>query len=221
LRKRSHRVIATCSACRDFLAVAARAVMSCGPRRHGPRGRRPTALWLASAVAFAEQLDAWRDFYLALAGAAAVLLGLVYIALSLHLQKVEEPRVPVLGLGAQALLNHGNALLLSLAMLVPFRPPVLPGVAIVAVALNGLVNSLNLLRRGRRLRAPRLRIRTLAVPLLVPMGLALVLLAGGLLAIARQEVSLYLLPAAGVGLLLSAMQNTWWVLLYGRRTGPG
>ena len=27
--------------------------------------------------------------------------------------------------------------------------------------------------------------------------------------------------AAGVGLLLSAMQNTWWVLLYGRRTGPG
>ena len=37
---------------------------------------------------------------LAVAGAAAVLLGLVFVALSLHLEKAEAPGIPVLGLGS-------------------------------------------------------------------------------------------------------------------------
>ena len=141
--------------------------------------------------------------------------------MSLHLDKTGEPEVPVLGLGAQALLNHGNALLLSLAMLVPFRPPVLPGVAVVAVAMNGLINSVNLLRRRWKVREPHLTTGVIAVSLVVPIGLFIVLLVGGLLVIARQKVSLYLLPAAGVGLILIAMQNIWWIVMYGRRWGSG
>jgi hypothetical protein len=78
----------------------------------------------------------------------------------------------------------------------------LPAVAVVAVALNGLINWLNLWRQGQRLREPRLTVGMLAVPLLVPMGLSLVLL-------------------AGVGLVLSAMQYIWWIMLYGRRWNPG
>jgi hypothetical protein len=53
-------------------------------------------------MGFEQQLAQWREFYLAVAGAAAVLLGLVFIALSLHLEKAEAPGVPVLGLGSQA-----------------------------------------------------------------------------------------------------------------------
>jgi hypothetical protein len=78
-------------------------------------------------MGFEQQIDQWREYYLAVAGAAAVLLGLVFIALSLHLEKTETPGVPVLGLGGQALINLIYVLLLSLGMLVPYRPPVLPG----------------------------------------------------------------------------------------------
>jgi hypothetical protein len=74
-------------------------------------------------MGFEQQLDQWREFYLAVAGAAAVLLGLVFVALSLHLEKAVAPGVPVLGLGSQALINLIYVLLLSLGMLVPYRPP--------------------------------------------------------------------------------------------------
>jgi hypothetical protein len=102
---------------------------------------------------------------LAVAGAAAVLLGLVFVALSLHLEKAEAPGIPVLGLGSQALINLTYVLLLSLGMLVPYRPPVLPGIAVLAVAAVGLSDSVTTLRRARRAREPPpLTIRDLAVP---------------------------------------------------------
>ena len=56
-------------------------------------------------MGFEQQIDQWHEYYLAVAGAAAVLLGLVFIALSLHLEKAETPGVLVLGLGGQALIN--------------------------------------------------------------------------------------------------------------------
>ena len=34
--------------------------------------------WLAPPMGFEQQIDQWREFYLAVAGAAAVLLGLVF-----------------------------------------------------------------------------------------------------------------------------------------------
>jgi hypothetical protein len=107
-------------------------------------------------MGFEQQLDQWREFYLAVAGAAAVLLGLVFIALSLHLEKAVAPGVPVLGLGSQALINLIYVLLLSLGMLVPYRPPALPGIAVLAGAVVGLNDSITTLRRARRAREPPL-----------------------------------------------------------------
>jgi hypothetical protein len=72
-------------------------------------------------MGFEQQVDQWREFYLAVAGAAAVLLGLVFVALSLHFEKAEAPGVPVLGLGSQALINLIYVLLLSLGMLATGR----------------------------------------------------------------------------------------------------
>jgi hypothetical protein len=74
-------------------------------------------------MGFEQQFDQWRESYLAVAGAAAVLLGLVFVALSLHLEKLQAPGVPVLGLGSQPLINLIYVLLLSRGMLVPYRPP--------------------------------------------------------------------------------------------------
>jgi hypothetical protein len=105
---------------------------------------------------------------LAVAGAAAVLLGLVFVALSLHFEKAEAPGVPVLMLGSQALINLIYVLLLSLGMLAPYRPPVLPGIAVLAVAAVGLADSVTALRRARRACEPRLTITSLAVPVLLP-----------------------------------------------------
>jgi hypothetical protein len=49
-------------------------------------------------MGFEQQVDQWREFYLAVAGAAAVLLGLVFVALSLHVEPPAgiEPATPSL-----------------------------------------------------------------------------------------------------------------------------
>jgi hypothetical protein len=167
-------------------------------------------------MGFEQQLDQWREFYLAVAGAAAVLLGLVFIALSLHLEKAVAPGVPVLGLGSQTLINLIYVLLLSLGMLVPYRPPVLPGTAVLAVAVVGLNDSITILRRARRAREPPLTIRDLAVPVLLPIGWFVLLVVGGVGVIARQPFGLYLLAAGSAALIASATRNTWDLLVFGR-----
>ena len=52
-------------------------------------------------MGFEQQVDQWREFHPAGASAAAVLLGLVFVALSLHLEKAEAA-IPVLGLSVVA-----------------------------------------------------------------------------------------------------------------------
>ena len=170
-------------------------------------------------MGFEQQIDQWREYYLAVAGAAAVLLGLVFIALSLHLEKAEAPGVPVLGLGGQALINLIYVLLLSLGMLVPYRPPILPGIAVLAVAVVGLNDSITTLRRARQAREPGLTIRDLVVPVLLPIAWFLLLVVGGVGVIARRPFGLYLLAAGSTALIASATRSTWNLLLFGRTQG--
>jgi hypothetical protein len=172
-------------------------------------------------MGFGQQVDQWHEFYLAVAGAAAVLLGLVFIALSLHLEKAEAPGIPVLGLGSQALINLTYVLLLSLGMLAPYRPPVLPGIAVLVVAAVGLSDSVTTLRRARRARQPRLTITTLAVPVVLPIGWFGLLVAGGVGAIDRQPYGPYLLAVGSAALVASATRSPWTLLLFGRTQPPG
>jgi hypothetical protein len=164
-------------------------------------------------MGFEQQVDQWREFYVAVAGAAAVLLGLVFVALSLHLERAEAPGVPVLGLGSQALINLIYVLLVSLGMLAPHRPPVLPGIAVLAVAAVGLSDSVTTLRRARRAREPRLTITSLAVPVVLPIGYFVLLVVG---VVTRQPYGLYLLAAGSAALIASATRSTWTLLLFGR-----
>jgi hypothetical protein len=140
-------------------------------------------------------------------------------ALSLQLEKAQAPGVPVLGLGSQALINLIYVLLLSLGMLVPYRPPVLPGIAVLAVAVVGLNDSMTTLRRAQRTPAP-LTIRDLAVPVLLPIGWFGLLVVGSVGVIARRPFGLYRLAAGSAALIASATQNTWDLLVFGRTQEP-
>jgi hypothetical protein len=183
---------------------------------HKRCGAADDSAWLAWPIDFEQQVDQWRELYLAAAGAAAVLLGLVLVALSRHIEKAEAPGIPVLGLGSQALINLTYVLLLSLGMLVPYQPPVLPGIAVLAVAAVGLCDSATTLRRARRARQPRLTITSLAVPVVLPIVCFVPLVVGGVGVITRQPYDLYLLAAGSAALIASATRSTWTLLLFGR-----
>jgi hypothetical protein len=101
-------------------------------------------------------------------------------------------------------------------MLAPYRPPVLPGIAVLAVAAVGLYDSVTTLRRARRAREPRLTITSLAVPVVLPIVCFVLLVVDGVGVIARQPYGLYLLAAGGAALIASATRSTWTLLLFGR-----
>jgi hypothetical protein len=65
-------------------------------------------------------MNAWHDFFLAQAGAAGVLTGLVFVGVSINLQKiVSDPRSGLAGRAAEALILLVGVLLASVLGLVP------------------------------------------------------------------------------------------------------
>jgi hypothetical protein len=112
-------------------------------------------------------------------------------------------------LAARPLINLIYVLLLSLGMLAPYRPPVLPGIVVLAVAVVGLYDSATTLRQARRAREPRPAITSLAVPVVLPIVWFVLLVAGGVGVLAHQAFGLYLLAAGSAALIATATRSTW------------
>jgi hypothetical protein len=81
-------------------------------------------------------MDEWLDFFLAQAGAAGVLTGLVFVGVSINLEKiVSEPGSGLPGRAAEALILLVAVLTLSILLLVPGQAPVMVGAEVLVVGL--------------------------------------------------------------------------------------
>ena len=78
----------------------------------------------------------WHDFFLAQAGAAGVLTGLVFVGVSINLQKiVSNPSSGLAGRAAEALILLVAVLLASVLVLVPGQGPGVLGAEVLVVGL--------------------------------------------------------------------------------------
>ena len=81
-------------------------------------------------------MNAWHDFFLAQAGAAGVLTGLVFVGVSINLQKiVSDPSSGLAGRAAEALILLVAVLLASVLVLVPGQSLGVLGVEVLVVGL--------------------------------------------------------------------------------------
>jgi hypothetical protein len=106
------------------------------------------------AQAFTAALLPWHDFYLAVASAAAALLGLLFVGVSIGLTSLgREARAEVRGRADLAFSNLLYLLGLSLVVLIPAGDPGVVVISFAVIALLGLVRVarrlLALARRGR------------------------------------------------------------------------
>jgi uncharacterized membrane protein HdeD (DUF308 family) len=127
----------------------------------------------------------WRDLFVASAGAAAALTGLIFVAVSINLAQIlADHRLPIRAAGTLSLLL--GLVLLSVFILVPGQARVVLGCEIAGL---GLVMAV--VRLARRLRVPRepgdplawslvplVVIRSATIPMIVA-GISLVADAGG------------------------------------------
>jgi hypothetical protein len=161
-------------------------------------------------------MDEWHDFFLAQAGAAGVLTGLVFVGVSINLQQiVSEPGSGLAGRAAEALILLVGVLTASVLLLVPGQGPVMVGaeVLVVGLATWGCVVATQLLRlRSWGAMRPDLRqVFVLRIALgqiaTLPLVIASVaVLAGGL-------GGLYWLVAGTVFLILVALFDAWVLLV--------
>jgi hypothetical protein len=81
-------------------------------------------------------MNEWHDFFLAQAGAAGVLTGLVFVGVSINLQKiVSNPSSGLAGRAAEALILLVAVLIASVLVLVPGQGPGVLGAEVLVVGL--------------------------------------------------------------------------------------
>jgi hypothetical protein len=147
----------------------------------------------------------WHDFYLLTGGAAATLAGLVFVALTLRPEALDENARP----GARALArqlfgNFVGVLLLSLIALIPGQGHAALGTEFTLAGLLGMATTLARIRRIGlvRGRGPRTSVGAgLAAQTLITLA--------GIGVLADLSFGLYLYGVAAAMILLLAFVSTW------------
>lgn len=154
-------------------------------------------------------LPAWHDFFVASAGAAAVLLGLTFVGLTIHVERrgLDELRRG-LSIGSATSLLY--ALFASLLMLEPEGVPYVQGVGLVVIGLLGFISAESALANARRGGLTRAR---LVFQFVLPgIAIGLLLLAGFALALGIEPAVLG--AATVVFLLITSGTQSAWDLLF-------
>jgi hypothetical protein len=159
---------------------------------------------------------AWHDFFLAQAGAAGVLTGLVFVGVSINLQKiVSDPNSGLVGRAGEALILLVGVLTASVLVLVPGQGAGLLGaeVLVVGLAACGWIAAIQLPRvrewgtMRADLRGPfvlRVVLGQVATLAMVIAGVAMLWVGPG---------GLYWLVASTVFSILAALADAWVLLV--------
>jgi hypothetical protein len=158
----------------------------------------------------------WHDFFLAQAGAAGVLTGLVFVGVSINLQKiVSDPVSGLPGRAAEALIMLVAVLTASTLLLVPGQGTTLIGVEILVVALAawGWVVAIQSLRlKSWRMMEPDLR-GPFVLRVVLGQVATLPFVAAGIFVLAEGLGGLYWLVAGTVFSTLAALFEAWVLLV--------
>jgi modulator of FtsH protease len=156
--------------------------------------------------------EPWAPFFAAEAGASAALAGLVFVALSINLQRILSfPQLP--GRAAETLAMLVGALILCSVGLVPGESMRTLGAQYAAAgAVVWLFPTVNYLRHTRhRLHvAPVWRI---AISVLLAQAATLPAIAAGVLLLAGHPSGLYVLVVAVIFSLIASVLNAWILLV--------
>ena len=161
-------------------------------------------------------MDQWHDFFLAVAGAAGVLTGLVFVAVSINLQViVSEPGSGLPGRAAEALILLVGVLVVSVLLLVPGQGTTLIGgeVLVLGLATWGWVAIIQLVRlQGWRNMRPDLR-RAFVLRVALAQIATLPLVVAGVAVLVVGTGGLYWLVAGMVLSILVALFEAWVLLV--------
>ena len=168
------------------------------------------------AMSYQTAAGGWHDFYILAGTAAATLVGLLFVGLSLHLRIVVASS-EVRSLARVTLANFGAVLFVALFMVIPEGQSAAASQLIGAGLVSLVVTAPSLLAAGRSQRWT-LRMRPLQrARLVLRFGLSSVCYLGvivaGVLLLASLTLAFSWLVIATVVLLVVSLRNTWDLLV--------
>lgn len=161
-------------------------------------------------------MEEWHDFFLAQAGAAGVLTGLVFVGVSINLQKIlSDPSSGLPGRAAEALVLLVAVLTACVLLLVPGQGVILMGAEVLAIGLGTWVWVVAI--QSMRLRSwqtmrPDLR-GTFALRVALGQIATLPLVVSGVLVLAGGLGGLYWLVVGMVFSIIVALFDAWVLLV--------
>ena len=161
-------------------------------------------------------MNAWHDFFLAQAGAAGVLTGLVFVGVSINLQKIlSDPSSGLTGRAVEALILLVAVLVASVLGLVPGQGVGVLGAEVLVVGLAAwewiVAIQLPRLREWGSMRAD-LRV-SFVVRVVVGQIATLALVIAGVAVLWVGPVGLYWLVAGTLFAILGALADAWVLLV--------
>ncbi len=156
--------------------------------------------------------DSWHDLYVMFGSSSAALLGLLFVAASMHLD--EARKNPVFERRARNNTRHLLVLLVEAALILMPQPPVWLGAELVAINLLGLWIPASFTYRAyiRDKEIGRRGGWALHRALAYMMGYLLAA-AGGAALIAQAKCGLYLVTASYIIILAFVVLNAWTILM--------
>lgn len=155
----------------------------------------------------AYEASEWSDLFVAAAGASAALAGLLFVAVSINVERIVEYRgLPERALEALVMLL--GVLVISILGLIPGQDHIALGIELLLTGLAGGVGVMVLTKRQSVEPHPwrRLRLAMAAAAVLLPLigGATVLIAAGG---------GLYWIAAAVIWAIIVAVANAWVLLV--------
>ena len=173
----------------------------------GPSEQDPITVSSSANGATLSEAKKWTDFYLVAGSSAAVLIGLLFVALSIHGTAIANHPYRG-GQARQAIYALASVLVISFLVLIPDQSAAALGAELIVGALLNLLLAIR--RQVRRFRAmPATAHRLAAMGNAIYDGAMLLIAAGGAVLAAGSDSGLYFVAAAVIALLLLAIGNSW------------
>jgi hypothetical protein len=169
---------------------------------------------------FAQAVDGWHDFYLMVGAAAATLVGLLFVSLSLNVDVItRQENAHLRVLAAQTFTGFLNVIMFAVLFLIPSQVPLGLGLPLLGISGYGLYETAARFMKTRRARPRGWGRGSIARRFVVPTLCFVAILAIAVSVLLGQTGGLYWLVPVMILLIVAASRNAWDLLL-GLREPP-
>jgi UDP-N-acetylmuramyl pentapeptide phosphotransferase/UDP-N-acetylglucosamine-1-phosphate transferase len=171
---------------------------------------------------FAQAVEGWHDFYITIGTAAATLIGLLFVSLSLNVDAITRPEnADLRALATQTFTGFLNVVIFAVLFLIPNQGSHGLGLPLVGVGGYGLYETADRFLKARRQRGRVWGRGSVARRFVVPALCFVTLLIIAVSVLLGHTGGLYWLVPVMIMLVVAASSNAWNLLLRLREPAKG